>query len=38
MSNFTPEEFIDKKVKIIFEPMITQMLIDKPGDPVSNIR
>ena len=38
MSNLTPEDFIDKKVKIIFEPMITQMLIEKPGDPVSNKR
>jgi hypothetical protein len=37
MSNLPPEEFINKKVKIIFEPMISQMLIDKPSDPVNSI-
>ena len=34
MSNFSPEELINKKVKIVFEPMITQILMDKPKDPV----
>jgi hypothetical protein len=35
MSNLSPEEFINKKVKIVFEPMITQILVDKPKDPVN---
>ncbi len=35
MSNLSPEEFINKKVKIVFEPMITQILVDKPRDPVN---
>lgn len=35
MSNLSPEEFINKKVKIVFEPIITQILVDKPKDPVN---
>jgi hypothetical protein len=34
MSNLTPEEYLNKKVKIVFEPMISQILVDKPKDPV----
>ena len=36
MSN-SAEEFIDKKVKVVFEPMITKCLIDKPDEPVNMI-
>jgi hypothetical protein len=36
MSHFSPEEFVNKKVKILFEPMVTQILVDKPKDPVKN--
>jgi hypothetical protein len=35
MSNLNPEEFLNKKVKIVFEPMISSMLVDKPKDPVN---
>jgi hypothetical protein len=28
------EEFIEKKVKPVFEPMITKCLMDKPEEPV----
>lgn len=34
MSN-SAEEFIDKRVKPVFEQMITKCLIDKPGEPVN---
>ena len=34
MSNLTPEEFLNKRVKIIFEPMISRILVEKPKDPV----
>ena len=34
MSNFSPEEFLNKRVKIIFEPIISRILVDKPKDPV----
>jgi len=37
LSNFSPEEYINKKVKILFEPMVTQILVEKPKDPVSLI-
>ena len=37
MSNFSPEEFLNKRVKIIFEPMISRILVDKPKDPVGLI-
>jgi hypothetical protein len=33
MSN-SAEEFIDKRVKPVFEQMITKCLIDKPEEPV----
>ena len=36
MSHFSPEEYVNKKVKIIFEPMVTQILVEKPKDPVNN--
>ena len=29
------EEFIEKKVKVVFEPMITKCIIDKPKEPVN---
>lgn len=35
--NFSPEEFLNKKVKIVFEPLVTQILVEKPKDPVSCI-
>ena len=34
MSSFSPEEFLNKRVKIVFEPMISRILLDKPKDPV----
>lgn len=34
MSSSTPDEFLNKKVKIIYEPLITQILVDKPQEPV----
>ena len=34
MSN-SAEQFIEKKVKNVFEPMITKCLIDKPDEPVN---
>ncbi len=27
-------EYLNKKVKVIFDPLITQMLMDKPEKPV----
>jgi hypothetical protein len=29
-----PEEYLDKKVRCIFEPMVSSLLIDKPKEPV----
>lgn len=34
MSSSTAEEFLDKKVKKVFEPIISQILIDKPKNQV----
>lgn len=34
MSELTPEEYLDKKVKIIFEPLVSQMILSKPDNPV----
>lgn len=34
MSELSPEEFLNKKVRIIYEPMICQILVEKPKDPV----
>jgi hypothetical protein len=34
MEQFSAEEFLNKKVKIIYDPMIAQILIDKPKEPV----
>ncbi len=35
MSNNIPaEEFLNGKVRIIFEPMIAKLLIEKPDNPV----
>jgi hypothetical protein len=28
------QEFLNKKVKIIFEPIVCALLVDKPKDPV----
>ena len=30
-----PEEFLDRRVRCIFEPMITAALIEKPKEPVN---
>jgi hypothetical protein len=29
-----PEEYLDKKVRGIFEPMVSALLMDKPKEPV----
>jgi hypothetical protein len=29
-----PEEYLDKKVRSIFEPMVSSLLMDKPKEPV----
>jgi hypothetical protein len=29
-----PEEYLDKKVRCIFEPMVSALLLDKPKEPV----
>lgn len=31
-----PEEYLDKKVRNIFEPMVSALLMDKPKEPVIN--
>jgi hypothetical protein len=36
MSDFSANDYLNSKVKIIYEPMITQMLVDKPNEPVNN--
>jgi hypothetical protein len=34
MSQLTDEEFLKKRVNIVFEPLVTSMLVEKPKDPV----
>lgn len=34
LNNLSAEEFLNNKVKIIFEPMIAKLLLEKPEDPV----
>lgn len=34
MSNLSPEEYLNKKVKVIFEPLINNILLEKPSNPV----
>lgn len=35
MSNLTKEEFMNKKVKVIFEPLISNLIVEKPSNPVN---
>ena len=37
MSNSTAEEYLEKKVRGIIEPMVSSLLMDKPKEPVSDI-
>ena len=34
MSNLSAEEFLNKKIKILFEPVISSILVEKPKNPV----
>jgi len=35
MSDFvSPEQFLDSKVKPIFEPLIKKIIVEKPDNPV----
>lgn len=34
LNNLPAEEFLNGKVRIIFEPMISKLLLEKPDDPV----
>lgn len=34
LNNLPTEEFLNGKVRIIFEPMISKILLEKPEDPV----
>jgi hypothetical protein len=34
MSNLSAEDFLNKKVKVIFEPIIASVILEKPKDPV----
>lgn len=29
-----PEDYLDKKVRQIFEPMVSALLVDRPQEPV----
>lgn len=33
--SFKPEEYLEKKVRCIFEPMVSALLMDKPKEPVN---
>jgi hypothetical protein len=33
----TPEEFLDKKVRGLVEPMISAILLEKPKEPVNSL-
>jgi hypothetical protein len=35
MQNLSCEEFLNEKVRNVFEPMISKILIDKPEEPVN---
>ena len=35
MANMSAEEFLQKKVRGIIEPMVSALLIEKPKEPVS---
>ena len=34
LSSWSNEEYLEKKVRCLVEPLITSMLIEKPGEPV----
>ena len=34
MSNLSAEEFLNKKLKVLFEPVISSLLVEKPKNPV----
>lgn len=34
LNNLPAEEFLNGKVRIIFEPMIAKILVEKPHNPV----
>jgi hypothetical protein len=34
MANLSAEEFLNKKVSIVFQPIIASLLVEKPNDPV----
>lgn len=34
MQNLSCEEFLNEKVRVIFEPMISKILLEKPEEPV----
>lgn len=36
MSNLQSEEYLDEKVRVIFDPMIIEMFQKKPNNPVIN--
>jgi len=38
MQNLSSEEFLNEKVRVVFEPMISKILLEKPEEPVYNIK
>jgi hypothetical protein len=37
MNSLSCEDFLNEKVKVIFEPMISKLLLEKPDEPVKII-
>ena len=35
MQNLPAEEYLNEKVRVVFEPMISKMLLEKPDEPVN---
>lgn len=34
MSNLSAEEYLDEKVRPIYDPMLIKLILEKPNDPV----
>jgi hypothetical protein len=34
MSNLSAQDYLQKRVKVIFEPIVSSMLAEKPKEPV----
>ena len=35
MSNLSAKDYLNQKIKVLFEPIISSMLADKPTEPVT---